>query len=504
MLNRLILAALLLQIPAGAAPAATLEGSCRLREGSAAAETAPAVQIGDKVKGTCKFYVKQIFQQKVIYGELAFTSTADKPGNCMCFVAFFDINGVMLGCAATGVNGDQGLAAGQSVGRLISIPLPAGLFDAVAQYKIAYYESEHPIGTNVPPVPATPPLRRTWTMASGGETFEAELFDVAGDTVGLKRQDGQAIRLPPGKLSAPDQRFIRHGEAIATSTPGIFGEAREGVCLFKPGEAVDPGPLLAQDGRTTAGTCKFLIDGLPPNRKMIAAVFSLSNTAPGVRHRRHYVAFFDKGDALVGCVMSPVKDTSVWHGASPTATGRFAFPLPAGVYEAAVRYRLTCYESDREIGSEGLPAATPNDSPRHNARSTAPPAPPSQALRPGRWFAAGPDFPELRNVAIGHALNTYAHAPESYQRMLARSTPDSTIILLFSHERPGDVPPQEYWDLLPLPWPEIEAALSRGETVQRQGTARQRKVVLLAAPSGEKLRALIRSTPLLAPGSPNQ
>ena len=47
--------------------------------------------------------------------------------------------------------------------------------------------------------------------------------------------------------------------------------------------------------------------------------------------------------------------------------------------------------------------------------------------------------------------------------------------------------PDEYRDLLPLPWSEIEAALSRGETVQRQGTVRQRNVVVLAAPDLERL-----------------
>ena len=207
-------------------------------------------------------------------------------------------------------------------------------------------------------------------MASAGETFAAELCDVAGDTIGLKKPDGQVVRLPPGTLNAADQRFIRHSEAVATSTPAVFGEAREGVCFFKPGEEFDPGPLLAQEGRTIAGACRFSIEDAL-GRKVIAAKFSLSTTAPGIRHCRYYMAFFDKDDVLLGCKWQVMQDRTVAYGAAPEFTPGGWIRLPAGMHEAAVRYRLTGYESDRKIGSEGLQAATAAELHRRRGRSAA-------------------------------------------------------------------------------------------------------------------------------------
>jgi hypothetical protein len=59
--------------------------------------------------------------------------------------------------------------------------------------------------------------------------------------------------------------------------------------------------------------------------------------------------------------------------------------------------------------------------------------------------------------------------------------------------------PADYADLLPMPWDQIEAALKEGETVERNGEARERNVVLLAAPTESQLNTLIQKTRLLPP-----
>ena len=58
--------------------------------------------------------------------------------------------------------------------------------------------------------------------------------------------------------------------------------------------------------------------------------------------------------------------------------------------------------------------------------------------------------------------------------------------------------PEEYQDLLPMPWARIEAALKKGETVQRVGKSRERKIVLLAAPTESQLNKLIQKSRLLS------
>ena len=53
-----------------------------------------------------------------------------------------------------------------------------------------------------------------------------------------------------------------------------------------------------------------------------------------------------------------------------------------------------------------------------------------------------------------------------------------------------------------MPWAKIEASLRKGETVERAGKAREREIVLLAAPTESQLGELIRNTRLLSSNTP--
>ena len=67
--------------------------------------------------------------------------------HCQYYVAFFDEQGTLLGCAGQGTFGAKGLAAGETtqLGSCL-IPLPAGLHEKAVRYKIAFYESDKEIG----------------------------------------------------------------------------------------------------------------------------------------------------------------------------------------------------------------------------------------------------------------------------------------------------------------------------------------------------------------------
>ena len=122
------------------------------------------------------------------------------------------------------------------------------------------------------------------------------------------------------------------------------------------------------------------------------------------------------------------------------------------------------------------------------------------------WFSAGPAWKELHRVALsrGRSLFSFNHTAADYQRILSKSQPGSTVVLLFALDHPDKNIPEEYQDLLPMPWAEIEAALKEGKTVQRAGKARKREIVLLAAPTESQLNKLIHKTRLLSPNPANK
>jgi hypothetical protein len=146
-MKRFVMGAVLALTLAGAAFGETKEGTCRLKDGKAFDEDVFTVKVGDKVKGTCKFYIDEFFKKKIINANIQVENTTKKPLYCQYYVAFFDKDGNLIGCAAQGSFGKEGLAAGKSTsfGSCL-IPLPAGFHEKVVQYKIAFYEGDKEIG----------------------------------------------------------------------------------------------------------------------------------------------------------------------------------------------------------------------------------------------------------------------------------------------------------------------------------------------------------------------
>jgi hypothetical protein len=74
--------------------------------------------------------------------------------------------------------------------------------------------------------------------------------------------------------------------------------------------------------------------------------------------------------------------------------------------------------------------------------------------------------------------------------------PGDLIVLLFSLDT-NDRIPSEYEDLLPVSWSAIELALKQGKELELKSNAREMNVIVLAAPTSEKLRQLVRESKLL-------
>jgi hypothetical protein len=101
----------------------------------------------------------------------------------------------------------------------------------------------------------------------------------------------------------------------------------------------------------------------------------------------------------------------------------------------------------------------------------------------------------------------WRHLARFYAEMLNRhAKPGDDVLLLFSLDDPDARTPEEYADLLPKSWGNVESRLRQGQSVTLQGAARQMRVFLLAAPTQEKLRSefrrlvAARALPLLASG----
>ena len=122
------------------------QGPCTIPNGDSGGDGF-VVEVGDKIHGKCKFVIEEFFGKKIIRANIEVVNNAAIPMHCHYYVAFFDKDGQMLGCAAQGTSGDDGLKPGRNMqfGSCL-IPLPIGTHEKVASYKVAFYESKSPIG----------------------------------------------------------------------------------------------------------------------------------------------------------------------------------------------------------------------------------------------------------------------------------------------------------------------------------------------------------------------
>ena len=126
----------------------TKSGKCTLREaGAFDDEKHVVVKVGEKVKGTCSFYIDEFFGKKIVNANIKIENTTDNAMFCEYHVAFFDKNGNLVGCASQGTMGDDGLGAGKEtlLGSCL-ITVPKDKLKRIASYKVTFYESDTPIG----------------------------------------------------------------------------------------------------------------------------------------------------------------------------------------------------------------------------------------------------------------------------------------------------------------------------------------------------------------------
>jgi hypothetical protein len=112
------------------------------------------------------------------------------------------------------------------------------------------------------------------------------------------------------------------------------------------------------------------------------------------------------------------------------------------------------------------------------------------------FFSTGPGWKVLSDV-VRADLYARNHTTEDYREIIKRAQPGDTLVLLFALDHSDRMVPEEYRDLMPRPWSEIEATLKQGRCTELAGNGRGLMIVLLAAPSTAELEQLIRTTSLL-------
>ena len=72
----------------------------------------------------------------------------------------------------------------------------------------------------------TPSPAREWADATGKFKIDAELADVAGGNVRLKRPTGDVTSIPLARLSAADQEFIKTALARSSAASAVLRKHR--------------------------------------------------------------------------------------------------------------------------------------------------------------------------------------------------------------------------------------------------------------------------------------
>jgi hypothetical protein len=92
---------------------------------------------------------------------------------------------------------------------------------------------------------------------------------------------------------------------------------------------------------------------------------------------------------------------------------------------------------------------------------------------------------------LTHHLTGRYHTSRDYEEQLNdNANPGDTVILLFTMEEKGSVP-EAFQDLLPKPWTKIESEVGKRGAVKYENTARELKIITLAAKNSEELTKLV-------------
>lgn len=133
----------------------------------------------------------------------------------------------------------------------------------------------------------------------------------------------------------------------------------------------------------------------------------------------------------------------------------------------------------------------------------------SRAFQPPertRIISFGPSWEILNDKVwhLGYALSAQSHVEEHYRQSIGGASKGTTVVILYTPDfnpKFRDVP-ESFQDLLPIPMSEVASRLAKGESLELTGNARNLKIILLAAPTMDKLKELVGKSKLIPKAPP--
>jgi hypothetical protein len=259
--------------------------------------------------------------------------------------AFFDKSGNLIAA--------NGMPSGGSAERGVTyiscrMPIPSGLHEQVASYKVAFYERNNPIG-------AAPP---------------ASTFQITRHVNGAP---GVKLSWPAWKSDGelrPNREKPSESSPFPVDAQGQWkAETRKCGCVLKKAEfsieKIDELPAIEiGKGLRMKGMFHFVVN----SDNEIEPWYCFRNTAEVTLFTQVYFAFFDKYDSLVAAraVEGEVgpKRAYPWVAVNGVeldlangykTCGQHA-PIPLGLDQSVVTCRITMYEAEAPIGQVKVPA----------------------------------------------------------------------------------------------------------------------------------------------------
>jgi len=134
---------------------------------------------------------------------------------------------------------------------------------------------------------AVPLHAREWTDASGRFSIEAELVRIEGQSVLLRKEDGETIRVPVARLSSKDRAFVKKSSSTVDS-PESSGVGSAEVLEYRDPstERIDFGAAITAEG----GLCKGLRVTVPvpaawPEQQVKVVAEESSPAVKGISYR---------------------------------------------------------------------------------------------------------------------------------------------------------------------------------------------------------------------------
>ena len=276
-------------------------------------------------------------------------------------VAFLDTEENLIACGsdlAAYAPGTDGAAYGPGPVKDSSemsvtciMPIPRGVCRSVAAYKVAYYESNVPIGKAVPNDHKMPPVE-----SANGDTGEMTVRSWP-----RWKSDGE-LRGSPFHVRVGSRLLL------IDAKDDWQAETTEGMCSLEKAAISNSGE--AQDYRfsVAAGNalrlkvdCRFKLN----QDNAIETWVCFKNASDKRRFGAFYIAFFDKYGNLVGSTHTDT--TTEPNGTMPRVTmgGQpqpdaygsvyqtiMPIPIPLGFEKNISSYKITLYESERPIGEK--------------------------------------------------------------------------------------------------------------------------------------------------------